>query len=300
MSDAYPAPAPDLAPVMPVPFVKLHGLGNSYLYIDADAHPVPEPLLPVLARRMSDANFGVGADGIILVAADPAHTAAMRIFNRDGSEAEMCGNGIRGVAKYLFDRGRAGRRQEIATRAGVIGIEVVGVDRTGRARTVAVDMGVPRLNRGALPLAVGEPDEPAYDVPLEIDGEVLRLTAVSMGNPHVVHFVPALWDADRTARVGRLVEHHVWFPARTNFHVAEVVSPEHVRIRHWERGSGLTLACGTGASAVLVAGVVTGRLNRRIQAEVPGGILELEWTADGRVRMTGPAEETCSGVFAVV
>ncbi|MCL8208806.1 MAG: diaminopimelate epimerase [Actinomycetia bacterium] len=299
MSEA-PLPAEaDLAAVLPVPFVKLHGLGNSYLYIDGDAHPVPESLLPALARRMSDPNFGVGADGIIVVAGHPTHTAAMRIFNRDGSEAEMCGNGIRGVAKYLFDRGRAGREQRIHTRAGTIGIRVVDVDPAGRARTVAVDMGEPRLERGSLPLAVGAPDEPARDLPLEVAGERLALTAVSMGNPHVVHFVPALWDAERTARVGRLVEHHPWFPARTNFHVAEVVTPEHVRIRHWERGSGLTLACGTGASAVLVAGAVTGRLARRVRADVPGGTLELEWAADGRVRMTGPAEEICAGTFAL-
>lgn len=281
---------------LPLPFTKLHGLGNSYLYLDVRDHPLPEEILPALARKMADPGFGIGADGIILIDHATQAPFRMRIFNRDGSEAEMCGNGIRGFAKYLYDRGQAGKDQRIETLAGVLSIRVAREDG-GVARAIAVDMGRPVFIREAIPMEGGEPGQPAVDIPLEVAGTSLGLTAVNMGNPHVVHFVSALWDRAETARVGEAVEHHPWFPQRVNFHVAEVVHPQLVRVRHWERGAGLTNACGTGACAVLVAGVLSGRLERAAAVEVPGGTLHITWAENDHVMMTGPAEQVCEGVF---
>lgn len=282
---------------LPLPFTKLHGLGNCYLYIDVRDRPLPEEILPELARRMADRGFGIGADGIILIDHSEQAPFRMRIFNSDGSEAEMCGNGIRGFAKYLYDRGQAGSDQSVETLAGVLHTRVVR-EEGGVARAIAVDMGRPVLTRGAIPMH-GEPLHQAVDMPLSAAGTNLLLTAVSMGNPHVVHFVSALWDRAETARVGEAVEHHPWFPRRVNFHVAEVVHPQLVRVRHWERGAGLTNACGTGACAVLVAGVLSGRLDRDAEVEVPGGSLHITWAKNDHVMMTGPAEQVCEGVFDI-
>jgi diaminopimelate epimerase len=283
--------------VWPLPFTKLHGLGNAYLFVDARDSTRPDAVWPEVARRVSDAGFGVGSDGLILILTGRAAPFRMRIFNRDGSEAEMCGNGIRGFAKYLFDRGLAGRELTVETGAGLIRTEVSRVDAANRARTVTVDMGPPRIRRREIPMAEGNPDEPALDVALPLASGPLTVSAVSMGNPHAIHFTDRLWSPDETAAIGQAVEHHPWFPKRVNFHVAVVESPRRVRVRHWERGSGLTLSCGTGASALVAAGVLTGRLDRTVDVEVPGGELTIEWRDDDHLWMTGPAEEVLEGVF---
>lgn len=286
------------APNRPVPFVKLHGLGNCYLYVDIRDGSWAGTDWSEQARRMSDRNVGVGADGLILLTASTCAPVGMRIFNADGSEAEMCGNGLRGFVKYLYDRGEWEAGWTVETPAGVLIPEVVGATADGRALEIRVDMGSPRLFRPALALSE-TPEDPTLAVPLTIGGHHLRLTLVSMGNPHAVHFVDHLWDADETRAVGRLVETHPWFPGRTNFHVVEVKDRRRVAVRHWERGAGLTEACGTGAAAVAVAAALRGLTERQMLVQVPGGTLDLSWTADDHVMMTGPAVEVCTGLFAI-
>ncbi|CAB1128528.1 Diaminopimelate epimerase [Candidatus Hydrogenisulfobacillus filiaventi] len=285
----------------PIPFTKMHGLGNDYLYIDIRrAEPVLAELpWPDVARAMSDRHFGVGSDGIILIAPtdEPGCVARMRIFNADGSESEMCGNGLRAMAKWLYDRGEAGARQRILTGAGILEPEVVEVDAVGRARRIRVNMGAPRFRRRDLGMS-GDPEAEFIDAALPWEGEALEATAVSMGNPHAIFFGP-LWDTERLASWGPRLEHHPWFTRRVNVHSVEVVDRSHLRMRHWERGAGMTLACGTGAAAAAVAAAVTGRAGRRVTIEVPGGSLLAEWEeTSGSVFLTGPAEEVAEGTFA--
>ena len=278
----------------PVRLTKMHGLGNSYLFLDGLAGPVPpDEALPELARAVSDRNFGIGSDGLILVLPprDPDAQFRMRIFNADGSEGEMCGNGIRCLARLVFDRGYTRDTEFVVeTKAGAIRPRLHLVD--GRVEAVTVDMGVPRLERGAIPMA-GPATERAVEVPLRVatgagSAEEFIVTAVSMGNPHCVVFVDDV-DAVDLQRLGPAFEHHPAFPQRVNTHFAQVLGPSRVRVRVWERGSGPTLACGTGACAVAVAGAVTGRTGRQVTVELPGGPLEIRWEEDGHVSMTGPA-----------
>jgi diaminopimelate epimerase len=272
-------------------FTKMHGAGNDYVYVDCFAQPVPDRL-PELARRISDRRFGVGGDGLILIRPSDRADARMQMFNADGSEAEMCGNGIRCVAKYVYDHGIC-RRDElrIETGAGVLSVRVQ--TDGGLVRQVRVDMGPPILEAAIIPTTL--PGMPVADVPLDVAGHRLTVTCVSMGNPHCVIFVPEATDALVWA-LGPHIETDPHFPARVNVEFVEVLGPDEVRQRTWERGSGETWACGTGASAVCVAGVLTGRTERRIVNHLRGGDLELEWNeADGRVYMTGPAEEVFQG-----
>lgn len=282
----------------PVPFAKVHGLGNCYLYVDTREGSWGETDWPEQARRMSDRNVGIGSDGLILVTDSTRAPVGMRVFNADGSEAEMCGNGLRGFVKYLYDRGEWEAGWTVETGAGVLVPEVVGTTPDGRAREIRVDMGCPHLFRPALPLSE-TPEDRTLAVPVTVGGRELRLTLVSMGNPHAVHFADRLWDREETRAVGRLVETHPWFPERTNFHVVEVKDRGRVAVRHWERGAGLTEACGTGAAAVAVAAVLNGFTDRRVLVQVPGGVLDLSWTSDDHVMMTGPAEEVCTGLFNI-
>jgi diaminopimelate epimerase len=289
-------------------FTKMHGLGNDYIYVDCFQEPLPDAPAE-LARRISDRHFGVGGDGLILICPSQVAAARMWMFNADGSEAEMCGNGIRCVAKYVYDHGIAReRRLKIETGAGVLGLdlEVVG-DKVTRVR---VDMGQPILEPAKIPVDLGgAPAMKLVDVPLEphikladVDGWIARsrldshMTCVSMGNPHVVLFCKNV-AAVPLATVGPVIETHKIFPRRTNVHFVQVHGPGEVTMRTWERGSGITLACGTGASAVCVAGSLAERTDRKILARLPGGDLELEWALDGHVLMTGPATEVFSGVW---
>ena len=272
-------------------FTKMHGIGNDYVYVNLFEERVPDPAS--LAKAVSDRHFGVGADGLILIGPSDTADVSMRVYNADGSEAEMCGNGARCVVKYAREHGLAGGDEvRVETRAGVKPIRVFFEDdRVVRAR---VDMGEPRLRRKEIPMT-GPPEERCVDASLQVSGEDYRVTCVSMGNPHCVTFVPDV-DAVPLERIGPAIENdRKTFPERTNVHFVQVVAPDEVRMRTWERGSGITLACGTGASAVCVASALTGRTARNILAHLPGGDLSLEWAENGHLFMTGPAEEVFTG-----
>lgn len=277
-------------------FTKMHGAGNDYVYLDCFSQPPPERLRD-LAWRMSDRHFGVGSDGLILILPSQVADARMQMFNADGSEAEMCGNGIRCLAKYVYDHGLVRESTlTIETGAGILSLDLEVED--GLVRRVRVDMGEPILAPQRVPTTLaGNTAAPAgavVDAPLDIGGRQLAVTCVSMGNPHCVTFVDRLSD-DWVLRIGPLLEMSPHFPRRVNAEFVEVLSPEEVRMRVWERGSGETLACGTGATAVCVAGALTGRTGRKILAHLPGGDLELHWADDNHVHMTGPAVEVFSG-----
>jgi diaminopimelate epimerase len=273
-------------------FTKMHGIGNDYVYVNC--FDVPFPKDPTgLARKITDRHFGVGGDGLILICpSDKGADAWMRMYNADGSESEMCGNGLRCVAKYVYDHGiKRADSLRIQTGRGILAVdlEVKG----GKVDRVRVNMGEPILQAAKIPTKlVGNPP---LDVPLTVDGRTLQVTCVSMGNPHCVTYVESATD-ELVLGLGPKIEHAAVFPARVNVEFIEVLSPTEVRQRTWERGSGETLACGTGASAVCVAGVLTGRTERRIINHLRGGDLELEWReVDGCVYMTGPATEVFSG-----
>ena len=273
-------------------FAKLQGAGNDYIYVSGFEAEVAAP--ETLARRLSDRHFGIGADGLILVLPPQGDAdVRMRIFNADGSEAQMCGNGIRGVALFAADRGLVGGDTvRVETEAGLREVALAR-DADGRIVRAGVSMGRPVLDAEHIPVLLE--GERVVDVPLQVGGRTLWMTCVSMGNPHAVFYVDEVegWPLET---VGPKIENHKLFPERVNAHIVEVVSRGEVRMRTWERGSGLTLACGTGASAVCVAGVLTGRTDRRILAHVPGGDLEVEWPSDGApVRLTGPIEEVFTG-----
>lgn len=271
-------------------FTKMHGAGNDYVYVDCFEQSLPRDI-PALARAVSDRHFGVGGDGLILICPSEVADARMRMFNADGSEAEMCGNGIRCVAKYLYDHGRV-RKPSLAieTGAGVLNLALeIDGDRVQRVR---VDMGRPILEAARIPTTL--PGDPVVNARLDIGVRSLKVTCVSMGNPHCVTFVDELND-DWVLGIGPQVERDPHFPNRVNAEFVEVISPTEIKLRVWERGSGETLACGTGACAVCVAGALTGRTERRIVAHLPGGDLELEWGQDDHVYMTGPAVEVFSG-----
>ena len=282
---------------MPLPFTKLHGLGNDYVYIDGFAHDVPDPA--ALAVKIADRHFGVGGDGLILAlppeAGVDAH-ARMRMFNADGSEGEMCGNGIRCVCKLVHDHGLGAaptaRPMRIQTGNGVLSLDYT-LDANDRVDQVTVDMGVPVLEFPAIPVDASK-----------IDGDLDGFLFVGMGNPHAVVFVNQHGDdgADlaRPER-GATLERHAAFPNRINVHFVRVRSRTEVDVYHWERGSGATLACGTGACAVAVAGVRAGLTDRAITAHLPGGPLKLDWREggpdDNHVFMTGPAAEVFRGAW---
>jgi len=280
-------------------FTKMQGAGNDYVYVDCFSEPIPQQP-DVLARNISDRHFGVGSDGLILICPSQQADARMRMFNADGSESEMCGNGIRCVAKYVHDHGICRKETlRIETGRGILtlNLEVEG----GRVQRVCVDMGEPILEPALIPTML--PGCPVVNADLKIadlDGvaRALRVTCVSMGNPHCITFVDALTD-DWVLGVGPKVETDPHFPRRVNAEFVQVLSPTEIRMRVWERGSGETLACGTGACAVCVAGVLSGRTERKILAHLPGGDLELHWAEDGHVRMTGPAVEVFSGEWVL-
>jgi diaminopimelate epimerase len=272
-------------------FTKMQGLGNDYVYVDTFAQKVPADSSR-LAVAVSDRHFGVGSDGLILIGPSSRADARMRMFNADGSESEMCGNGVRCVAKYIHDHGIAPRpRVTIETGRGVLTLDLEVFE--GKARRVRVDMGPPILQGSDIPTKL--PGDPPINVVLTLADLDLEVTAVSMGNPHAVVYVDEV-DTFPVAEIGPHLERHPVFPRRVNAHFVQVLAPDEVKMRTWERGSGITLACGTGACAVCVAGVLTERTSRRILAHLPGGDLELEWPADdASVFMTGPAVEVFTG-----
>jgi len=277
-------------------FTKMHGLGNDYVYVSGFDQPAPANP-EALAIAVSDRHFGVGGDGMILILPSDKADARMRMFNADGSEGEMCGNGVRCVAKYIHDHGIANKeRVTVETGRGVLTLDITR-DEAGKAEWIKVDMGEPILQASLIPTTL--PGDPPVDVPIEALGRQMKGTAVSMGNPHFVIFVDDLKAVDLD-KIGPALETHPAFPRRVNVHFVEVVDRTTVHMVTWERGSGITLACGTGACSVCVAGVLTGRTDRSITAHLPGGPLKLEWPAnDGSVFMTGPATEVFSGEWPI-
>ncbi len=285
---------------MTLNFTKMHGAGNDYVYVDCFNNPMPNDPA-ALAIDVSDRNKGIGGDGLILICPSEVADARMIMFNNDGSQAEMCGNGLRCVAKYVYDHGIAVKEElKLETGAGVLSVALSL--RDGKVDTVKVDMGEPILKPADVPTTIAANFD-VYGVvavvsePLEVDGQTFEVTCVSMGNPHCVIFVEEATD-DLVLRIGPMIECDPRFPAKTNVEFIEVISPTEVKQRTWERGSGETLACGTGASAVCVAGVLTGKTQRKLTNHLLGGTLVLEWIEEtNHVFMDGPATEVFSGVW---
>ena len=271
----------------------MQGAGNDYVYVNCFQESVPDPRQ--LAIQVSNRNFGIGSDGLILIMPSNVADVRMRMFNSDGSESEMCGNGIRCVAKYAHDHGIVTKQEITAeTGAGILTLQLfIGDD--GKVGKVRVNMGLPRLTRSEIPLT-GEPSLQVVALPLNILHTTFAITCVSMGNPHCVIFVDDV-ASFQVEKYGPLIENHDLFPRRTNVEFVQVLSRTEVRQRTWERGAGETLACGTGASAVCAAGYLNGVTERKILNHLSGGDLELEWSEDGNLYMTGPAVEVFSGVL---
>lgn len=264
-------------------FTKMQGLGNDYIYVDTARERVKDP--SSLAVAVSRPHFGVGADGLVLIAPSGRADFSMRIFNADGSESEMCGNATRCVGKYVYERGLARReRITLETPAGIKTLYLTVED--GVVTCVRVDMGAPILDGKEIPTTLGMGR--VIRRPLEVGGRAFEVTCVSMGNPHAVIFLDEDVEAFDIRRYGPLIEHHAAFPRRTNVEFAQVKGGDRIRMRVWERGSGVTLACGTGACATAVAASLCGFAGRRVSVELDGGELLVEWEKDA-VYKTGPA-----------
>lgn len=279
-------------------FTKMHGIGNDYVYVNGYDQKVADPAK--VAQQVSDRHFGIGSDGLILILPSDKADVRMRMFNADGSESEMCGNGVRCVAKYAFDHGLSKSNPiRVETGRGVLPIELTVVD--GKVTQATVDMGEPILDLPKIPVDVERVkmrDRHEYrlmDVQPHRSTAPMLATFVSMGNPHATFFVEDVHGIE-LEKEGPIIENAKAFPRRINVHYVQVHSPGEVTMRTWERGSGITLACGTGACAVAVSGVLTGRTGRKLLAHLPGGDLTLEWRdSDNHVYMTGPATEVFSG-----
>lgn len=274
---------------MAIEFVKYHGLGNDFVLID-NRHSAEPCLTPEQAIAWCDRHFGIGADGVIFALPGQNGTDyTMRIFNSDGSEPEMCGNGIRCLAKFIADlENQSQATYQIHTLAGVI------TPKLNDDGQVTVDMGLPRLLAAEIPTTLAAADQKVINLPLEVAEQTWNVTCVSMGNPHCITFVEDV-GAISLETLGPQFEHHPVFPQRTNTEFIEVVNSSYLKMRVWERGAGITLACGTGACASLVAGVLNGKCDRRATIELPGGCLEIEWADDQRLYMTGPATRVFAG-----
>ena len=296
-------------------FTKMHGLANDYIYIDTFQERVSNPAQ--LARAVSDRHTGIGSDGLILVGAAEVGAQAdvrMRIFNADGSEAQMCGNGIRCVAKFVVERGRSQNNPlRIQTQRGTLALSW-RLDANAKVQEVSVDMGEPILQMQKIPAIISGISADAHAVGVQLPeswwdsvaqsdwkklcGYNYKISLVSMGNPHAIFWCDDVSKVPLEI-VGPLIEHHGAFPQRINAHFAQRESDSCVRVRTWERGSGITQACGTGACAVVVAGVLEEKLSHECQVLLPGGALQVQWAGAGRaVIMTGPAVEVCRGTLS--
>ena len=271
-------------------FTKMHGLGNDYVYMDAIHQKIDNG--SELARFVSNRHFGIGSDGLILICKSDIADFKMRMFNQDGSEAEMCGNASRCIGKYVYDKGLTSKTQlTIETLAGIKHL-ILDV-KNGTVNRVSVDMGNPILSAPKIPVNTSLSEIISY--PLEIENNKFNITCVSMGNPHTVIFLNEMERYD-LHHIGALIEHHELFPKRTNVEFVEILSPDHLKMRVWERGTGETLACGTGACASLVAAVLNGKANRKAVLHLLGGNLDIEWNEkNDRVYMTGEAVTVFEG-----
>ena len=275
---------------MGIVFTKLHGLGNDYHFIDTEKHPVADPA--ELSRRMSHRHLGAGSDGIILVMPGEAHEFKMRIFNADGSEAETCGNGIRCFAKYVYERGMTDKTEfTIETLAGPNRV-VLTVD-DGKVAAVRSNMGRPKFDRAEIPM-LGVPGR-VIEEPITVDdGRVFNITCANIGNPHAVVFVDDATKVNLTD-IGPRIENHPSFPKRTNVEFVNVIDRDNMVMRIWERGSGITMASGSGSCGSALAAMITDRVNRRVNVHLVYGVLTIEWAEDGCVYQQGPATEAYTG-----
>lgn len=275
-------------------FTKVQGLGNDFVVVNGIEEQLED--FAAAAVKICDRHFGVGADGLVVVLPSETADFRMRIFNSDGSEAEMCGNVTRCFAKYVYEHGLTAKtRLTIETLAGII-VPELQFDAEGKISAVRVDMGVPRLKRGEIPMT-GPADEQVIGEALEIGGEIYHVTCVSMGNPHCIIFVPDI-SMVPLEEIGPKIENHPKFPRKTNVEFLQVLNDQEMIMRVWERGAGVTLACGTGSCAALAAAVLNGKTGRRALIHLDGGDLTLEWDEDsGHIYKTGPAEEVFSGIY---
>ncbi len=280
-------------------FTKMHGAGNDYVYINCFEEDLAGCDIGALAAAASDRHFGIGSDGLILIEPSRVAEFRMRIFNPDGSEAEMCGNGIRCFAKYVYERGLTTKKKFTVETGGGI-VEPRLYVRRKQVTRVRVDMGKPRLTRAEVPMRVkGKPgSDRVIDEPLKVRGEKVSVTCVSMGNPHCVLFVKHVKTAPVDS-LGPAIENHSAFPQRVNVEFVEVRDSSNIALRVWERGAGETLACGTGSCAAVVACNLTERTGREVTARLLGGELEIQWAGNDHVLLAGAAEEIYSGEFDV-
>ena len=283
-------------------FTKMHGCGNDYIYVNGFKEHIPSEAKPGLVRRFSDRHFGIGGDGVIFINPSKEADFEMEMYNADGSRAEMCGNGIRCVAKYVYDKGLTDSKKISVISAGKVKyleLDVAKTDEGGRGEVtdVHVNMGSPILTPALIPVEA-EGDR-AVDVPIVVDGKEYRMTCVSMGNPHAVIFTEGVADMN-LERIGPSFENHARFPQRINTEFVEIIDRTHVSMRVWERGTGETLACGTGCCATAVACVLNGLTDDRITVKLLGGELQIEWDREQNlVYMTGPATTIFEGEIAI-
>lgn len=271
-------------------FTKMHGIGNDYVYVNCFEEPVKNPA--EVSKFVSDRHFGIGSDGLILISPSAIADFRMNIYNADGSQAEMCGNGIRCVAKYVYDYGLTDKTEiSVETLAGIkyLRLQV----ENGKVASVEVNMGAPILEPKEIPVAVEE--SPVVNVPVEVKGKIYHMTCVSMGNPHAIIFMNNVKDLD-IAAIGPYFENHTVFPKRTNTEFVEVLDRNTVNMRVWERGSDETLACGTGACATTVACILNDKTENEVTVHLLGGDLKIRWDREAnQVYMTGPATVVFDG-----
>ena len=277
-----------------IKFTKMQGLGNDYVYMDAIHQKIENE--SSLAQFVSNRHFGIGSDGLILICKSDVADFKMRMFNSDGSEAEMCGNGIRCVGKFVYDKGLTDKTTvTIETLAGIKTLELN--TKEGKVETVKVDMGEPILNPKEIPVILDE--EPVKNLMLEAEGRKFKFTCVSMGNPHAITEVENTEKFD-VEKYGKVLEVDKAFPNKTNVEFIQIVDKNHVKMRVWERGAGETLACGTGACATAVACYLNGKTNRNVEIELLGGKLYIEWNEENNhIYMTGPAVTVFEGVLEI-
>ncbi len=282
---------------MKIDFVKMHGLGNDFILIDCLNKSLGDSsFLSYLAKKLCDRNFGIGADGLILILPSSKADLRMRIFNFDGSEAQMCGNGIRCFAKYAYENKLVSKNKfTVETLAGIITPELIFQDlKNKKIFRIKVNMGAPKLRRREIPMN-GEDTPTVVDETLKINPvQTFKITCVSMGNPHCIIFVDDVQSIP-VDEIGLKIENHSLFPEKTNVEFIQVVNRKEINFRVWERGVGETLACGTGACAALVASVLNKKTNREATIHLPGGDLDIQWADDGHVYMTGPTELVFKG-----
>jgi diaminopimelate epimerase len=286
---------------MKIDFVKMHGLGNDFILIDCLNKSLGDSsFLSYLAKKLCDRNFGIGADGLILILSSSREDLRMRIFNFDGSEAEMCGNGIRCFAKYAYENKLVSKINfTVETLAGTITPELIFQDiKNKKVVRIKVNMGTPKLRRREIPMN-GEDTPTVVDETLKINSEqIFKITCVSMGNPHCITFVNDVQSIS-VDKIGTKIENHPLFPEKTNVEFIQVLNRKEINFRVWERGAGETLACGTGACAALVAAVLNKKTDRKATIHLPGGDLDVRWADDGNIYMTGPAELVFKGEMEI-